>query len=109
MGSHMKVIIPLFVLVLSGIQAQAQSRLPIIDMHMHARTVGHYGSPPLPICAPVERMPRWDQRKPIWQDDSPPPCSKPLLSRTCAVSALCDAPVNSGVMRLLSLCKKLPI
>lgn len=80
MGNHMKVIIPLFVLVLSGVQAQAQERLPIIDMHMHARTADHYGPPPLPICAPVERMPRWDQRKPMWQDDSPPACSKPLLS-----------------------------
>ena len=76
----MKVIIPLFVLLLSGVQTQAQKRLPIIDMHMHARTADHYGPPPLPICAPVGSMPRWDQRKPMWQDGSPPPCSKPLLS-----------------------------
>lgn len=53
----------------------------IIDMHMHARTASFYGPPPLPICAPVERMPRWDQRKPMWQDDSAPPaCSAPLMS-----------------------------
>ena len=50
-------------------------------MHMHARTAGFYGPPPLPLCAPVERMPRWDQRKPLWQDDSAPPlCRTPLLS-----------------------------
>lgn len=56
-------------------------RLPILDMHMHARTATYYGPPPVPICAPVERMPRWDQRKPMWQDESAPPlCSKPLMS-----------------------------
>lgn len=54
---------------------------PVLDMHMHARTASFYGPPPLPICAPVERMPRWDQRKPFWEDETaPPPCSKPLLS-----------------------------
>ncbi|HXI11053.1 MAG TPA: amidohydrolase family protein [Thermoanaerobaculia bacterium] len=57
------------------------SRLPILDMHMHARTAAFYGTPPIPICAPVERMPRWDQRKPMWRDESAPPlCSKPLMS-----------------------------
>lgn len=39
--------------------------LPIIDMHMHARTAAHYGPPPLPFCAPVKEMPVWDQRKSI--------------------------------------------
>lgn len=54
---------------------------PILDMHMHARTAAFYGKPPLPICAPVERMPRWDQRKPMWEDETaPPPCRQPLLS-----------------------------
>ena len=62
--------------------APAARRLPILDMHMHARTAAHYGTPPIPICAPVERMPRWDQRKPMWEDGSPPPCAKPLWSPT---------------------------
>jgi len=86
-GNHMKVIILLFVLVLSGGQVQAQKRLPIIDLHMHARTADHYGPPPLPICAPVGRTPRWDQRKPMWQDDSPPDaanrCYRRLLTPSC--------------------------
>lgn len=51
-------------------------------MHLHARTAAFYGTPPLPLCAPVERMPRWDQQKPMWQDGSPPPCTTPLLSPT---------------------------
>ncbi len=66
--------------VAPGTTAAAKQRPPIIDMHMHARTASFYGPPPLPMCAPVERMPRWDQRKPMWQDGSPPPCSDPLLS-----------------------------
>lgn len=68
------------ILLLPDAGAEAQYRLPILDMHMHARTAAFYGPPPLPICAPVERMPRWDQRKPMWEDGSPPPCSEPLLS-----------------------------
>lgn len=57
-----------------------QAAPPILDMHMHARAAAFYGTPPIPICAPVERMPRWDQRKPMWEDGSPPPCSHPLMS-----------------------------
>lgn len=40
-----------------------QTRSPIIDMHMHARTADHYGAPPQPMCAGVTRMPVWDQTK----------------------------------------------
>jgi uncharacterized protein len=58
-----------------------QSPPPILDMHMHARAATHYGPPPMPICAPVERMPRWDQRKPLFEDETAPPvCSKPIWS-----------------------------
>jgi len=61
--------------------APASAPPPILDMHMHARTAAFYGPPPLPLCAPVERMPRWDQRRPMWQDESaPPPCAQPLMS-----------------------------
>ncbi len=59
---------------------RAASAPRIIDMHMHARTAAFYGPPPLTMCAPVERMPRWDQRKPMWQDGSPPPCNTPMMS-----------------------------
>ncbi|MCA1589582.1 MAG: amidohydrolase [Acidobacteria bacterium] len=50
------------VIVLSGYGVLGQ-RLPIIDMHMHARTAEHYGPPPQPMCANVTRMPIWDQTK----------------------------------------------
>ena len=53
-------LITFFLLV---IECEAQKTLPILDMHMHARVADHYGPPPLPICAPVDRMPLWDQSK----------------------------------------------
>ena len=57
--------------------------LPILDMHMHAREAAHYGETGLPMCAPVERMPRWDQRFAMFADTTaPPPCSKPFFSPT---------------------------
>ena len=66
---------------LASASSAQQRQPPILDMHLHARTAAFYGKPPLPMCAPVERMPRWDQRKPMWQDsDAPAPCSAPLMS-----------------------------
>lgn len=77
-----KFIIIIVFLVLSGMQAHAQKRLPILDMHMHARTANHYGPPPLPLCAPVDKMPIWDQSKSLLEvlEQSPPPCKKPVWS-----------------------------
>ena len=82
-------IITLLLFALSGRPAalyppgQVTARGPVLDMHMHARTAAFYGPPPLPMCAPVERMPRWDQRRPMWQDDSTPPaCRTPMMSPT---------------------------
>ena len=54
---------------------------PILDMHMHAREAAHYGATHLPLCAPVERMPRWDQRyAPGEEPGAPPLCRTPLVS-----------------------------
>ena len=72
-------------------QAARRGRPPILDMHMHARTASFYGPPPVPICAPVERMPRWDQRKPMWQDDeAPAACRTPLLSPMTDAAMIAD-------------------
>lgn len=75
-----------------GTANPAQRRQPpILDMHMHARTAAFYGPPPVPICAPVERMPRWDPRKPMWQDtDAPALCSAPLLSPLTDAALISD-------------------
>jgi predicted TIM-barrel fold metal-dependent hydrolase len=49
---------------LTNAQKPHSRKLPIIDMHMHARTAGHYGPPPQPMCAPVAKMPLWDPIEP---------------------------------------------
>ena len=54
---------------------------PILDMHMHAREASHYGATGIPLCAPVTRMPRWDQRYPFGEEPGAPPlCRTPLVS-----------------------------
>jgi predicted TIM-barrel fold metal-dependent hydrolase len=63
--------------------ASGQRRLPIIDMHMHARTADHYGTPPQPMCAEVREMPVWDQTKTLGDSlGSTPPKCKLLMSPT---------------------------
>lgn len=37
-----------------------QSRLPIIDMHLHAHAADRQGPPPIAICTPIFPMPVWD-------------------------------------------------
>src|SRR5687767_13466459 len=68
-----------FAILMSSYGTRAQRRLPIIDMHMHARTAGHYGTPPQPMCAEVTRMPLWDQTKSFGEsfgsESGPPPCT----------------------------------
>lgn len=64
---------------LSGVAA-AKAPPPIIDMHMHARAADYLGRPPLPICAPVERMPRWDNSAPLEAMFNEPLCGAPVLS-----------------------------
>lgn len=79
MVGYIKLIALFCLLVLPGAaaQAQAKKRLPILDMHMHARTADHYGPPPLAMCAPVERMPLWDAGEMLQQF---PACKKPVWS-----------------------------
>lgn len=59
----------------------ARTAPPILDMHLHARGAAHYGATHLPLCAPVDRMPRWDQRyAPGEEPGAPPLCRTPLIS-----------------------------
>lgn len=95
MVNKKKIIILLGIFFLTAMPAQSQKRLPILDMHMHARTADHYGPPPLPMCAPVDRMPLWDQSKsfletlekfsgcknPVWS----PKTDEEVLRQTIAV------------------------
>ncbi|MDP9193330.1 MAG: amidohydrolase [Acidobacteriota bacterium] len=71
----------LLVLFVTSRALEAQKNaLPIIDMHMHARTAHHYGPNPGPLCAPVEKMPTWDPVRSFGEtlESSAPPCMKPI-------------------------------
>lgn len=65
--------------LLMPVQASAQQRLPIIDMHLHATD----GSLRWAVCVPwVTQVPAWDQRRPwtdVWNDAvTKPPCADPI-------------------------------
>lgn len=74
-------------LVLSACGAPApepvDARLPIIDMHMHARRADYAGPNPPPMCAPFEVMPRSDAANPSDLAFSIfPPCEHPIMPAT---------------------------
>ena len=56
----MKATVAVLLLVLLSNGAIAQSRPPIIDMHLHANSVDSQGPPPVRICAPIIHMPMRD-------------------------------------------------
>lgn len=55
----------IFLMLLSTLQASAQDRLPIIDMHLHALTADAQGPPPIAMCTPIDPMPAWDLSRPF--------------------------------------------
>ena len=65
-----------------SLAANAQTRAPILDMHLHARKADYIGPNPPPMCAPFSIMPRWDLPAPIetgFTFNVMPPCEKPIL------------------------------
>jgi len=74
----------LLLLFFSGCNKNTEQRLPIIDMHMHARVADHYGPPPIFMCAGGENIPYWDPADPIETIFAPQPdaepCKYPILS-----------------------------
>ena len=63
---------------------QAQSREPIIDMHMHALSADEQGPPPLAMCTPFPEYPPWDPSTPYPEQFmarfKKPACSDPIWS-----------------------------
>lgn len=56
----MRTIIACMLLALLGVPAYAQERLPVIDMHLHAHTLGMYGTPPpAHLIRDVRHDPLW--------------------------------------------------
>ena len=62
MRSSLDYLAAVVLLLLPGVAAQP--RLPIIDMHLHARRADYLGPNPPSMCVPFERMPRWDPSQP---------------------------------------------
>ncbi len=61
----------------------ATSRLPIIDMHLHARHADYIGPNPPPMCAPFTVMPRSDAADPsALAFAADPPCAHPIFPAT---------------------------
>jgi len=57
----------------------ATGRLPIIDMHLHARHADYAGPNPPPMCAPFQVMPRSDAADPSeFAFAIFPPCENPI-------------------------------
>jgi len=50
------------VLLIASLDTHAQSRLPILDMHLHARGTAYIVANPYPMCAPFDQMPYWDPK-----------------------------------------------
>ena len=67
--------------VIASGAAGAADRLPIIDMHLHARQAKYSGDDPMPMCAPFLVMPRSDPKNgPAagMVGNIDPPCEKPI-------------------------------
>jgi predicted TIM-barrel fold metal-dependent hydrolase len=70
----------LLLLLAAASQAAPPASLPIIDMHLHARTAKYSGENPPPMCAPFEVMPRSDPKNGIYEgmEFNRPPCAHPI-------------------------------
>ncbi len=82
----MKKIISLtiFFVALNMSLVSGQSKLPIIDMHLHAMAADAQGSPPVGMCTPIFPMPVWDPAEPyskvFFEMVKEPPCEDPVWS-----------------------------
>lgn len=72
------------ILLLLSAPALGQSRLPILDMHLHARAANYIGPNPPPMCAPFTIMPRWNNAKPPAEgfEGEEAPCQRPIPAGT---------------------------
>ncbi len=84
--------------------AQADTRLPIIDMHLHARKADYMGPNPPSMCAPFEMMPRWDNSLPGEESftfGTMPPCKVPILpARRSRLGAAGGHPLHAWLPEL---------
>jgi hypothetical protein len=81
----MKMLLAAALAVLAA-EAHAQSRPPILDMHMHAMGAAEEGPPPMGMCTPIREFPVWDQQRPyadiFIERFKKPDCPDPVWSST---------------------------
>ena len=71
----------LLIALLTGTPAAGQDLPPILDMHLHAMGANDQGPAPIPVCAPFDVFPAWDQKTPYPATFMrEPPCDEPLWS-----------------------------
>lgn len=73
--------------------AAAAQRLPIIDMHLHARTAKYAGEDPPPMCTPFAVMPRSDPKHGPAAGmamNVDPPCARPIPAATTDAQVMRD-------------------
>jgi predicted TIM-barrel fold metal-dependent hydrolase len=78
---HRGIVAFTLILTTCAADAWAETRLPIIDMHLHARKADYIGSNPPPMCTPFEVMPRRDPARPFdtgMTFHKTPPCKQPI-------------------------------
>lgn len=86
----------LFLLLAVAVAAASPTaKLPIIDMHLHARSAAYTGANPLPMCTPFRIMPRSDPKNGVLEgmEMNGPPCDTPVPAATS------DAEVLEGTIR----------
>ncbi len=80
----MKALVTVVLVILGATAAQAQDRLPIIDMHLHASAADDQGPPPIAMCTPIDPFPVWDPSQPYGATFmamlEQPPCDNPVWS-----------------------------
>jgi hypothetical protein len=81
-GARLLVALALMVPALD--RAEAEKRLPILDMHVHALAADEQGPPPVGICSPIDPLPTWDPAQPYgavcMKMLKQPPCRDPVWS-----------------------------
>jgi predicted TIM-barrel fold metal-dependent hydrolase len=81
-GARLLVALALMVPALD--RAEAEKRLPILDMHVHALAADEQGPPPVGICSPIDPLPTWDPAQPygavFMKMLKQPPCRDPVWS-----------------------------
>lgn len=81
----MKRLLHLLLLLAPVVDARAADRLPILDMHLHARRAAYAGDTPPPMCTPFAVMPRSDPAISIYAGmrfHIDPPCRNPIPAAT---------------------------